>query len=248
MEIHQHSHIPTSREKKWTHYFWEFLMLFLAVFCGFLAEYQLEHKIEKDREKEYVISLIRDLEKDTTELHTAIKGNSNRKNIYDSLLGLLKQPDPVQNENLLYYYFVATAAYNPFRAKEGTIRQLENAGGLRLIRNKKAVDAISAYYSEERAAAEQFTTYRKYFDQYHETAFTIFDYSQIDTLFFNRAKILNAGKRFMLITSDRTKLKILFNKLYALGVIIKSYRNYLNELVSLATLTITSLKREYDLR
>ena len=27
-------------------------MLFLAVFCGFFAEYQLEHKIEKDRAKE----------------------------------------------------------------------------------------------------------------------------------------------------------------------------------------------------
>jgi hypothetical protein len=27
-------------------------MLFLAVFCGFLAEYQLEHKIEKNREKQ----------------------------------------------------------------------------------------------------------------------------------------------------------------------------------------------------
>jgi len=38
MEVHAHTHIPTSREKKWTHYFWEFLMLFLAVFCGFLAE------------------------------------------------------------------------------------------------------------------------------------------------------------------------------------------------------------------
>ena len=38
MEVHHHSH--TSR-KKWMHYFWEFLMLFLAVFCGFLAEYQL---------------------------------------------------------------------------------------------------------------------------------------------------------------------------------------------------------------
>ena len=43
MEVHAHTH--TSR-KKWTHYFWEFLMLFLAVFCGFLAEYQLEHIIE----------------------------------------------------------------------------------------------------------------------------------------------------------------------------------------------------------
>ena len=51
MEVHAHTH--TAR-KKWTHYFWEFLMLFLAVFCGFLAEYQLEHKIEKDREKEYM--------------------------------------------------------------------------------------------------------------------------------------------------------------------------------------------------
>jgi len=39
MEIHAHSHTP---RKKWTHYFREFLMLFPAVFCGFLAEYQLE--------------------------------------------------------------------------------------------------------------------------------------------------------------------------------------------------------------
>ena len=35
MEVHAHTH--TAR-KKWTHYFWEFLMLFLAVFSGFLAE------------------------------------------------------------------------------------------------------------------------------------------------------------------------------------------------------------------
>lgn len=43
-------HTPTP-PKKWTHYFWEFLMLFLAVFCGFLAEYQLEHKIEETGRK-----------------------------------------------------------------------------------------------------------------------------------------------------------------------------------------------------
>ena len=34
MEVHHHAH--TDR-KKWTHYLWEFLMLFLAVFCGFLG-------------------------------------------------------------------------------------------------------------------------------------------------------------------------------------------------------------------
>ena len=69
MEVHAHTH--TAR-KKWTHYFWEFLMLFLAVFCGFLAEYQLEHTIEHNREKEFMRSLAEDLETDTLELHRAI--------------------------------------------------------------------------------------------------------------------------------------------------------------------------------
>ena len=44
MEVHHHPH---TSGKKWTHYFWEFLMLFLAVFCGFIAENFREHQIEK---------------------------------------------------------------------------------------------------------------------------------------------------------------------------------------------------------
>ena len=48
MEVHAHTH--TAR-KKWTNYFWEFLMLFLAVFCGFLAENQREHMIEHRKEQ-----------------------------------------------------------------------------------------------------------------------------------------------------------------------------------------------------
>ena len=42
MEVHAHTH---TEKKKFTHYLWEFLMLFLAVFCGFLAENFREHKI-----------------------------------------------------------------------------------------------------------------------------------------------------------------------------------------------------------
>ncbi len=70
MEVHHHAHTPGSDShrglrKKWSHYFWEFLMLFLAVFCGFLAEYQLEHKIERDREKVYIKNMYKDLKADT---------------------------------------------------------------------------------------------------------------------------------------------------------------------------------------
>lgn len=36
MEVHHHAH--HEGKKSWKSYFWEFLMLFLAVFSGFLAE------------------------------------------------------------------------------------------------------------------------------------------------------------------------------------------------------------------
>ena len=57
MEVHHHTHAGHGK-KTWKDYFWEFLMLFLAVFCGFLAEYQLEHVVEHQREKEYIHSFI----------------------------------------------------------------------------------------------------------------------------------------------------------------------------------------------
>ena len=85
MEVHAHSH--TAR-KKWTHYFWEFLMLFLAVFCGFLAEYKLEQTIERHREKEYMQLMVEDLKKDTANINTMVAGNRVLISGLDSLLNM----------------------------------------------------------------------------------------------------------------------------------------------------------------
>src|SRR6266571_2982688 len=65
MEVHYPSH---STGKKWTHYLWEFLMLFLAVFCGFLAENQREHIVEHKREKDFMVTMLSDLRSDTAML------------------------------------------------------------------------------------------------------------------------------------------------------------------------------------
>src|SRR5687768_8959793 len=94
MEIHTHSH--TAR-RKWTHYFWEFLMLFLAVFCGFLAEYQLEHKIEKEKGRQYIESIYEDLKEDTVSLANTIAMISglieNLKSIATCHDSVLKNPE-----------------------------------------------------------------------------------------------------------------------------------------------------------
>src|SRR6186713_1758493 len=99
MEVHHHAH--TSR-KKWTHYFWEFLMLFLAVFCGFLAEYQLEHKIESDRGKQYVLSMYEDLKMDTIALNSIITNRNKRNEMLDSLFYLIDNPGDHLSD--LYFY------------------------------------------------------------------------------------------------------------------------------------------------
>ena len=54
MEVHAHSH--TAR-KKWTHYFWEFLMLFLAVSLGFYAENTREVILHKKEVKTQLNSM-----------------------------------------------------------------------------------------------------------------------------------------------------------------------------------------------
>src|SRR5688500_14583552 len=101
MEVHHHSH--TSR-KKWTHYFWEFLMLFLAVFCGFLAEYQLEHKIEKDRKSQFINSLVADLQDDVKNLDEMIVWEQLGIATLDTLIYLLNSPEQAkQNGDQLYY-------------------------------------------------------------------------------------------------------------------------------------------------
>ena len=101
MEVHAHTH--TAR-KKWTHYFWEFFMLFLAVFCGFLAEYQLEHKIEKDREKQYMRSMIEDLKSDSAMLISNIEQRQSRIMMMDSLVKLLNSPSAKESGNDIYYF------------------------------------------------------------------------------------------------------------------------------------------------
>jgi len=101
MEVHAHSH---TERKKWTHYLWEFLMLFLAVFCGFLAEYQLEHKIEKDREKQFIQTMVADLKSDTAQLAEIISYEYRREIMADSLIELLSLSDHKKFGSEIYFY------------------------------------------------------------------------------------------------------------------------------------------------
>ena len=126
-------------------------MLFLAVFCGFLAEYQLEHKIERDREKQYIKSLVSDLRTDVINIEAVQKQNHLAKQAGDSLFLVLTSPDYKKNTASVYYFGRFFSIRDFFNMTDGTLKQLNNAGGLRLIHNKDVVDSLQSYqyiYSE----------------------------------------------------------------------------------------------------
>jgi hypothetical protein len=145
MEVHHHSH--TSR-KKWTHYFWEFLMLFLAVFCGFLAENKREHIVEAHRAKEYAKSLLNDLKEDTAELQSGISHLNFLISAIDSLVSInSNEPDKSNVPGKFYYYSRLTSFYYPIDWNSSTLNQLVQSGNLRYFRNKELVNQINKYYA-----------------------------------------------------------------------------------------------------
>jgi hypothetical protein len=142
MEVHPHS--DSHGKKTWKIYFFEFFMLFLAVFCGFLAEYQLEHKLERDREKQFIISMVKELQEDIVQIDWVRKDTNKYKNL-DTLAMILLESDRSSEEIIKTYelFFRHTASIVYMSFNRNTLTQLKNAGNMRLIRKMNVVDSLN---------------------------------------------------------------------------------------------------------
>jgi hypothetical protein len=152
MEVHHHAHDPAAphHKKNWKSYFWEFLMLFLAVFCGFLAEYQLEQTIERHREKEYATLLKKDLENDTIQINGVVHQLEKIAASMDSISSSIYQGVSGNKVPGSFYYHSQIGTISPIVLwNDATLIQLTQSGNLRYFRNHELVNKISAYYSRQ---------------------------------------------------------------------------------------------------
>ena len=181
MEVHQHSH---TQRKKWSHYFWEFLMLFLAVFAGFMAENQREHMVEHQRAKDYAFNLYEELKLDTQSLSKIIKDNYEVVGKLDTFcLYTREKTERKVNNGMLYYYSsYATAVYN-FTSNNTTIEQLKGSGNLRIMGNEVS-QKISDYGRRLHELEFEYLLSRSEFEKIEELNFKIFD-GFIKTQLFN---------------------------------------------------------------
>ena len=120
-------------------------MLFLAVFCGFLAEIQVEHYIEHQREKKYIYTLLEDLQRDLDDFDNDLPDWQEAIQMVDTLRAELEKPSQLMNHALIYRLSNNLTYNNTFFYHDRTISQLKNGGNFRLIRKKDIADTLIEY-------------------------------------------------------------------------------------------------------
>jgi len=174
MEIHHHSDIGG---KKWFHYFWEFLMLFLAVSLGFFVENRREHYVEGKREIVFINSAVQDLEQDIYQLDSIIAKRRELDKWLDSLLYLVNH-DPQQHGSDIYYYTRWAPRTYRFYSIDRTLTQLKYGGNWRLIHKQAVSEALANYDNITRSLT-------LYIEQREESLILIL-YQSINKLFNNQ--------------------------------------------------------------
>jgi hypothetical protein len=222
-------------------------MLFLAVFCGFLAEYQLEHKIEKDREKQFIKSFVEDLKIDTAAINKNLLFRKTKGNQIDSLIDLLGEQKIKGYENDLYYLGRTLVRTTRFQSNDRTVTQLKFSGSLRLIRNEDAADSIISYQKLVDiilANQEDDRIERRAVDPILSRIFDPFVFNKMLDEFNNVNKPANNPPLRSYDVSVQQDLAYYINLIKGSNIIIKTRLELLNEK---AKNIIAFLKKEYHL-
>ena len=144
MEVHHHAHKP----KNWKEYITEFLMLFLAVSLGFLAENIRESYVEKERAHDLATALYTDIKNDEERMRAFIDNRTGILNDVKVLINNVESSGLKVNDQEQYRLFAETAYYwSYFEPKTANLDQIINSGSLRYFKKKGVVESISKYKS-----------------------------------------------------------------------------------------------------
>ena len=243
MEVHHHAH---TERKKWTHYFWEFFMLFLAVTLGFLVENQREHYVEHRQEKQYMKLMLEDLIADTIQLQKNLAeiGRS-LSNIDSSLLQLVN--GNIENKTTANAYRFTSVALKriPIVFTDRTVTQLKNSGRMRIIRSQKVMDALTHYWNHIEVIKITLDRHAHYRSMGRDLEIRIFNLAK-DFLKDHEFMVRPSGQ-MELVTRNSELITEYANTLAYCGVVLKQGSVELIEQYRLATELINLIQKEYNI-
>lgn len=250
MEAH-HPHHPIHYKKKWKEYLSEFLMIFLAVFLGFLAENFREHLSDREKEKEYIHSLVADLESDVANFKINSVLASKKINEIDTLINLLHSSNRNHYTNQIYFLARAvTINAGSYTPNTRTFEQLKNSGGLRLIHQSAVADSITDYYQAIKWIESENDFTAAFTEKYIEDDHLLFDnfiYQQM--IAKNKSELVSIPADHPKLLSDdpavANQITARLHRLYSLKIIITNRIN--SKYIPKASRLIALLQKEYNL-
>lgn len=256
MEVHHHPHIE---KKNFKEYFFEFIMIFLAVTLGFFAEQTREHFADKAKEKEYMREIAENLKYDT--IRCSINSQMNMQSIagLDSFRTELKNAVGGNvNSNRLYYFNRYTSEIHHAVFNKSAITELKNSGSLRLLGNKKIVLELSDYYERKVSATEAYLPSQAPLNGYETEFFSLLylddviqAYDSIQTssyrIKYDYQNILHHQPVLRLLDDNATQLERFYTAVARLEIQIKQYDFWLLYCKTAAEKLITDIQKEYHL-
>jgi hypothetical protein len=248
MEVHHHPDLH-HKKKHWKEYFLEFLMIFIAVVLGFLSENVRETYVEHERELQFVRSLANDVTADIARLTYIIAARTKKEIRMDSLTFLLNDPAYAKYGNDIYYYaiIVTRGIGTRFIPNDGTMQQLKNAGGLRLIHKQAAADSIIKYDVQVRDLIRTDEEESKFIDEYRKISPRMFNGLAFDKMTDSANFVSRPADNPALFSYDKASLNELNYCIYSVKAINKAARRDGRSLLQRAVHLLDTLKKEYPL-
>ena len=250
MEVHKHPHHIT-HSKKWGEYVLEFLMLFLAVFLGFLAENQRESIVERHREKEYILSMIEDLQTDTANLSKVIASYGKMISRLDTAItGFDNGVHTFSERWTNNFIHTIGGGFPDFYQSDRTIQQLKNAGGMRLILHETAALGIIKYDADVKDLSSEAEVLSRDQNNYIDEVLKVWSVNKM----YKEAGVNSWVKSWKVgihhnywLTKDPVAFEFLFNRLANYNdATFRMERNCRN-MKTKAIHLIALLKKEYSL-
>lgn len=239
--------INSLKKRNWKSYFKEFFMLFLAVFCGFLAENYRESLSAQKIEKEYILSLVEDLKTDTTNLSLYISFRKEKSVLMDSLAEMMLSEERSLVGNQIY--FLARQVFNEqaFIYSDGTIQQLKNAGNLRLLRNRNVVNELLKYEKKVKVLENWDENDNRTKSTFREMGGKVFNSTELNKTMDAKMKFVMPTTNPQLITDDLRIINEIAFQIHFLSKMTKGNSLRAESLRSDAIGLLELIQKEYKL-
>ena len=242
MEVHHH---PEVEKKGFKEYLLEGLMIFLAVTMGFFAETIREGISDSSKGKEYIRSYVQDLRADTatcSQLTAFDDKKSAALSKLSSCYDTLQKDD--KSTGCLMPLLINSMSNRAFNFVDGTLQQLKNAGGFRLLK-KADKDTIVAFDHDVRNYVDfQTTVFQQRQDILRQVFVKLIDFKTAEKI---RGDSLTTLKTPVLFSGDKALLNEFFNDLELYRRVIETQDNKIGRFKKHATELIKHFNNKYNL-